>query len=160
MIKFILLISIVPSLVFAKDCDGLAIAKTLNAMTDVTRFHNCKIEVVRINSSETVGESAEPFISFLVYGKDRFRCEMGEYCPEANYEISIPKKCFSRKINFTDVEKNSNGFNLDRKKLRNHIQIKFNQDKEPIEMAFGQSELEGVTRINYVHCQINPLSGN
>lgn len=136
---------------FAFDCSGVEVAKTLDTMLDVGRFHNCAFEALKIESEDVV--------SYLVYGKDLFRCKTTAKCPVANFEITIKKECLNKTINILDVEKNSNGYNLDGRMMRNHMQINFNSNKKPIQIAFGQSDLAEAKKINYVKCQLNPLSG-
>lgn len=156
-----LIIMFIPFTSKSEDCPGLSIAKTLNTLLDVSRFHNCTFEVVKIESQKNEDETTPiNLISYLVYGKDLFRCKTTDKCPEANYEITIKKECLNRTVNLSEIEQNSNGYNLDGRKMRNHMQIKFNLHKDPIQIAFGQTDLAEAKRINYVSCKLNPLSGN
>lgn len=157
----VLILIINPGFSRAENCNGLDVVKALEPLVDVKRFHNCELEVVKIPTTQITNDGEiSHYISYLVYGKDIFRCKTTDKCPEANFEISIKKECLDKKITSSNFVKNSNGYNLDGRMMRNHMQIIFNAHNDPMQIQFGQTDLAEAKRINYVDCKLNPLSGN
>ncbi|MCB0348627.1 MAG: hypothetical protein KDD37_07305 [Bdellovibrionales bacterium] len=139
----------------ANECGGLDVVTVLDSLSDVGQIYNCKIEVVRLSTSREVSGVETPMVSYLVYGKDEFRCKTtNRICPKANFEISIPEICLNKKTELPQNIQFSSGYNIDGKKLRNHIKI-IKSAKQIQFLAFGQTDLDSASRINYVQCQLN-----
>lgn len=146
---------------FANACDGLKVARVLDGLLNVGQIYNCKLEVVRLETKiENPDDSITEMISYLVYGKDVFRCKTSaRICPKANFELSLPKKCFLSEEKDKAEIRYSSGYNIDGSKLRNHINIK-KSDKQIQLLSFGQTELESGKRVNYVQCQLEIFGGD
>jgi hypothetical protein len=146
-VKYLVFIYLCFSISTSWACDenDLATARALEELYDVQRLHNCTIQINKSVEAD--------FVRYMIYGRDEYACSNNFLkCHDSTFELLIPTACYEAGLGEFKSARKSYKLDVAEKDIRSFFEIKLNYLKQPVLLQFGQTNIRGWQRINYIKC--------